>query len=79
MIESFELIKKHGISALCFLALWWMNARLENVEDKLYNCYDRLTYKAEGLHKRHINKQHIYAILPHDVTIKKDIKRYITA
>ena len=80
MIEAFELVKKHGISALCFCALWWMNARLENVEEKLYHCYDQLTYKASRLHKNEPQKTEYFAILHrNDTTIKRNTKRHFKA
>ena len=80
MIESYELVKKYGVNALCFLALFWMNSRLENVENKLYSCWE-----AKAIYQRNLSKEELrntiklIAIVPHDIYTKRHIKRYIKA
>lgn len=65
-IAIIEGAKKHGISVLLIFALVWMNNRLSNVEEKLYDCLeDRAQMKATPVHKSSIHKNEpIYAILP---------------
>jgi len=81
MIESYELVKKYGINALCFLALFWMNSRLENVENKLYSCWE-----AKAIYQRNLSKEDkinnrvkLIAVVPHDIYTKRHIKRYVKA
>jgi hypothetical protein len=81
MIEAFELIRKHGVNALCFMALWWMNSRLESVENKLYSCWE-----AKAIYQRNLSKEDkinnrvkLIAVVPHDIYTKKHIQRYVKA
>lgn len=79
MLDAFELIKKHGVSAVMFLGLFWMNSRLENVENKLYSCWEAKAAIQRGMSKNTLHNQTIYfAILTHEVTIR-DTKRYLKA
>jgi hypothetical protein len=80
MIESYELVKKYGVNAICFLALFWMNSRLETVENKLYSCWE-----AKAIYQRNLSKEELkhttklIAIVPHDIYTKRHIKRYVKA
>lgn len=40
-----EFIKKQGAMGVMAIALLWMNSRINTLEDKLYNCYDKLSNK----------------------------------
>jgi hypothetical protein len=81
MIEAYELVKKNGINALCFVLLFWMNSRLENVENKLYSCWE-----AKAIYQRNLSKEDkinnrvkLIAVVPHDIYTKRHIKRYVKA
>jgi hypothetical protein len=71
-IVIIESAKKHGISVLLIFALVWMNNRLSNVEEKLYDCLeDRAQFKSAPVsekHYKHIDP--IYAILPDKLKVK---------
>ena len=41
MKEALDLIKKHGATAVLVLWLWHTHNRVENLEQKLYNCLER--------------------------------------
>ena len=41
MKEALELIKKHGATAVLVLWLWHTHTRVQNLEEKLYNCLER--------------------------------------
>lgn len=79
MLDAFELIKKHGVSAVMFLGLFWMNSRLENVENKLYSCWEAKAAIQRGVGKNTLHKQPIYfAILSNEITLR-DTKRHSEA
>lgn len=71
-----EAFKKYGVTAV--LALWILRqeARLNTVEDKLYNCYATMNLLNAHERKTAENKTHIYAILPNEISVKRDTKRY---
>jgi len=81
MVEAYELVKKYGINALCFMALWWMNSRLENVENKLYSCWEAKSYIERSLSNEDKinNRVKLIAVVPHDIYTKRHIKRYVKA
>lgn len=64
-----ESIKKHGATTLLVVALLWMNNRLSEVEEKLYDCLENRVSADSGLHKRHHNIQEMVAILPDRIKI----------
>lgn len=72
-----DLTKKHGISALLIFALYWMNARLERVETKLYDCLeDRAQAKSLPTHRQQYAKQdYLYAVLPKETKYNGESKR----
>ena len=79
MTEAYELVKKQGLNAVCFILLFWMNSRLENVENKLYSCWEAKADIIRQVSDHKQNKRTIYyAIIPHEVTIR-DTKRHIKA
>lgn len=75
MIEAYEFIKKHGINAVLFFALYWMNGRLESVEDKLFNCYDKLTIQQSHTRPIYPKRKEWFAIIPRcDINVKRNIQ-----
>jgi hypothetical protein len=58
---TLENIEKYGVNALMFIAIIWMNNRLNEVESRLYDCMEKRVERTTERHvKRHIN----YAVLP---------------
>lgn len=43
MKEILVIINKYGVNALLVAAVFWLNSRLSDVENRLYNCYDKLS------------------------------------
>lgn len=72
-ITIIESIKKHGVTGLLCLCLWWMNSRLSDVEEKLYNCLT--TSKAVIAYKHESNHVQLFAILPDKLKVKNGTKR----
>jgi hypothetical protein len=72
-ITIIESIKKHGVTGLLCLCLWWMNGRLSDVEEKLYNCLT--TSKAVSASKHEPNHVQLFAILPDKLKVKYGTKR----
>jgi hypothetical protein len=58
---TLDQIEKYGVNALMFIAIIWLNARLNEVESRLYNCMEK---RAEKTTDRHVDKIKTYAILP---------------
>ena len=57
MKEALELIKKQAATAVLVLWLWHTHTRVQNLEEKLYNCLERERYQ-------NIYKKPEQAILP---------------
>jgi len=72
-ISIIEAAKKHGISVLLIFALVWMNNRLSNVEEKLYDCLeDRYEFKRNPIsEKKYKHIDQIYAVLPDRFRVRK--------
>ena len=80
MTEAYELVKKHGVNAVLFFALYWMNGRLESVEEKLYNCYDKLTIHNASTRPNYPRRKEWFAVLPKcDLNAKRDSESDIEA
>ena len=76
MGETLAIINKWGVTAVMAIAIVWFNARLNSVEDKLYDCYEkRLVSKniKTGYNYEVLPRQ--VAILPNEIKIEKDDKR----
>ena len=70
--QLIEIVKKHGAIGVLCAWLVWTNIRLNNVESKLYLCYDRiLTVDLIQSGKIKIKKPTFYAILPETVKINR--------
>lgn len=70
LVTIIEQIKKHGITGILCICLWWMNNRLSDVEEKLYDC---LTDAKEiTSSKTKISHKYYYAILPDRFKIKQN-------
>jgi len=69
-MQSFDLaaiVKKHGVVGVLCAWLFYTNLRLNDVEDKLYNCYDQSRFST--MSNRSLNSsieisEKIYAVLP---------------
>jgi hypothetical protein len=72
-----ESLKKYGVKAVLVIWILRAEARLNVVEDKLWNCYTSMQMMTA--HRTAQTKTEWYAILPHHIDVKKDIKRYTTA
>ena len=64
---TLDAIKKHGITAIIVLLYLRNEARLNVVEDKLYNCY---AMNIMSHRKTAEVKPHTYAILPNEISVK---------
>ena len=66
LIDYTKAVEKHGVKALMIAALLWMNNRLTDVENKLYNCYEQA--RIEALRRADndvdINSLPLLAIIP---------------
>ena len=69
-----EYTKKHGTSFLLICAIFWLNNRLSNVENKLYDCLeDRTQLESKNVNTKLYEYVPIYATLPEEK--KYGIKR----
>lgn len=69
MDKTLVFIKKWGVTGCLFLGLVWMNVRLNDIESRLYDCYEKRVlhvYKDTS-----INNTPLLAILPTKQKIKK--------
>lgn len=76
---TLEALKKYGATAVLVLWVLRQEARLGMVEDKLYNCYATMNILKAGDRKTAESKYEIYAILPHEINVKRDTKRHLKA
>ena len=72
-ITIIESVKKHGVTGLLCVCLWWMNSRLSDVEEKLYNCLT--TSKVINASKHEHKHIQLFAILPDKLKVKNGTKR----
>lgn len=72
-ITIIESVKKHGVTGLLCVCLFWMNSRLSDVEAKLYNCLT--TSKAISATKHEQKHVQLFAILPDKLKVKNGTKR----
>jgi hypothetical protein len=72
-ITIIESVKKHGVTGLLCVCLWWMNGRLSDVEEKLYNCLT--TSKVVSASKHEPKHVQLFAILPDKLKVKNGTKR----
>lgn len=74
MEQFVTFIKKHGALGVLTLWLWYTNDRVEQLEDKLYDCYKEQAIK-QGILKQEFKHTQQYAILPDKIKIKcQDLK-----
>lgn len=64
-----ESIKKHGATTLLVMALLWMNNRLSDVEEKLYDCLEARAVVSSGVDHKRYEKDPVVAILPEKIKI----------
>lgn len=71
-IALIEAAKKHGISVLLIFALVWMNNRLSDVEEKLYDCLEARTQVSEIplSRKQQHELTYVAAVLPDKLKVK---------
>lgn len=71
-IALIEAAKKHGISVLLIFALVWMNNRLSDVEEKLYDCLEARSQASEIplSRKQQHEVSYIAAVLPDRLKVK---------
>jgi hypothetical protein len=71
-IAIIEGAKKHGISVLLIFALVWMNNRLTDVEEKLYDCLeDRAQARQMPLSRKQQHElTYVAAVLPERLKVK---------
>lgn len=68
-LDVLESIKKHGATGVMVVALVWMNNRLNFVEDRLYDCYDRIATSEIRLPSQQhreipVRRKNLVAVLP---------------
>jgi len=74
MKETLEILSKWGVTGGCVIALFWFNGRLNNVETKLYDCWEE-RIERNDLRKDnppYVLPERAVAILPNEIKIKRD-------
>lgn len=71
-ISVIESVKKHGVTGLLCISLFWMNNRLSDVEERLYDCLDaRAEANSNPIgSKKHYQRDNTVAILPKKLRIE---------
>ena len=60
-----DYTKKHGTSFLLICAVFWLNNRLSNVEEKLYDCLeDKYELRSKSANNQFHEHSPIFAVLP---------------
>ena len=75
MTDLVNIVTKHGVTGVLCVCLFWMNSRLSEVEERLYECYDEATHMKAAVpsSKMIISKDNLVAILPKELEIKKEL------
>jgi len=73
MTELAAITKKYGATGVLACWLWFTNSRVEDLENKLINCYQSQA-RIEQLDIRNMYdvNNHLVAILPEDIQIKRE-------
>jgi hypothetical protein len=67
MVSALEAINKYGIPAGMAIAIVWFNNRLNVVEERLYDCYEQRVFTSAPIsHKKQVEKNFVFAIIPSD-------------
>jgi hypothetical protein len=75
MKEIIDIGMKYGVTGFLAINLYWMNERLQNVENKLYNCYENnMIMNSKAADDFFIKKPEILAVLPERLRVKKQIR-----
>jgi small nuclear ribonucleoprotein (snRNP)-like protein len=74
MTDLVNIVTKHGVTGVLCACLFWMNSRLSEVEERLYECYDEATHMraVAPTSRMVISKDNLVAILPKELEIKKE-------
>lgn len=76
MEQTLKLLDKYGISAALLFAVIWMNARVSDVEERLFDCYEKrvLTSMSNLDADISTDDRKIYAVLPNEIRIRRNDK-----
>jgi len=84
MLDVIKAIKEYGITAILIFALFWMNAKLSQmdekvtrIEDKLFNCFEERikdnTLRMFGREREtSLNEVKVFGILPDEIRIRNE-------
>jgi hypothetical protein len=73
MTELAAITKKYGATGVLACWLWFTNSRVEDLENKLINCYQsQARIEQVDMHNRHNTSDPLVAILPEDIQIKRE-------
>lgn len=73
MEQFFNLVKNYGVNVVLVFGLLWMNARLNSVESRLFDCYEKRVLHAD-INDRNDNGGRLVAVLPSEMRIRKKSK-----
>jgi len=73
MKETLEILSKWGVTGGCVIALFWFNTRLNNVETKLYDCWEQRIQRFDMRRDNppYIEPNQVVGILPNEIKIKR--------
>ena len=72
LMDQAKLITDYGVKGILLVGIFWMNARLGAVEDRLYNCFEQRITEGRtrlAVNKRSIQMRQCVATLPDEVKI----------
>jgi len=73
MTELAVIAKKYGATGVLACWLWFTNSRVEDLENKLINCYQsQARIEQVDMHNRYNTSDPLVAILPEDIQIKRE-------
>ena len=67
MVQGLKILKDWGVTGALVIALVWMNARIGDVEHRLYDCYEKRVMHVDNGYK---TQNKLLAILPKKIKIK---------
>ena len=73
MKETLDIINKYGITAIMAIAIVWFNSRLNDVETKLYDCWEAQIISSRiKTSNYNFNNSRPVAVLPQEIKIKRE-------
>lgn len=71
-MENIKALKDYGLLAALVFVVTWQNNRINEIERRLYECFEARMQPKLIRHESQQEKKDLYAILPEPIRLKKE-------